>query len=489
MTGVRRPAFRAGLIGLVVLVIGTYFAFSKSVPFRSHYEVNAVFNTANNLKEDAPVRIAGVDVGKVVGIDHPEPGKELAIVKMRITDEGRPVRSDATVKIRPRLLLEGNFFVDMRPGTPQGKELEDGDTLPVSQTRSPVQLGQIFTALQSDTRKHLRTLLDEYASALEGEGADGYRRSIRYWEPAYRNSAIVNEATLGLELHDLSDYIDGAGRFARGLDRNPEQLKSLVTDFNTAAAAFARESGSLERAIAELPRTLRAAQPALAEVNESLPSVRRFARDLRPSVRESNETIDVSLPFVKQARRLVSKAELRGLVADLRPTVPALARLTKRTIPLYRQVRLAASCENEVILPWSSERLEDERFPPTGRVFEEGVKWLPGLAGESRSGDANGQWFRSLTNAGDRTVSVGNDMFAQVSSPILGTNPPKPANGEPPLRPDVPCETQERPDLRSRPGAGHPTVATGLPPKARKRWGRAARATLEMLRDQERRAR
>ena len=81
-----------------------------------------------------------------------------------------------------------------------------------------MQLGQLFTALQADTRKNLQTLLHEYSKALEGEGADGYRRSIPYWEPAYRDSAIVQDATLGVLQHDLSEYIDTSGRVARGLD-------------------------------------------------------------------------------------------------------------------------------------------------------------------------------------------------------------------------------------------------------------------------------
>ena len=66
--------FRAGLLAVAVIAVGTYFAFSKEVPFDSHYEVSAVFHSANNVKQRQPVRIAGVDVGQVVGIEHPEPG-------------------------------------------------------------------------------------------------------------------------------------------------------------------------------------------------------------------------------------------------------------------------------------------------------------------------------------------------------------------------------------------------------------------------------
>jgi phospholipid/cholesterol/gamma-HCH transport system substrate-binding protein len=480
-----RGTYRAGLVALIVIAIATYFAFAKAVPFRSHYEISAVFHTANNVKERQPVRIAGVDVGEVVSIEHPEPGRERAVIRMRISDEGRPIHRDAAVKIRPRWFLEGNWFIELRPGTPQAGELEDGATLAVQQTQTPVQLGQVLTTLQANTRRNLQTLLAEYADALREEGADGYRRSIPHWEPAYRSSAIVQEATRGIREHDLSRYIDYAGRFARGLDRRPERLKSLITDFNIAAGAFAREAGSLEAAIAELPRTLRAAHPALGELNRSFPSFRRFARDLRPSVRETGETIPVSFPFLRQTRLLVSRAELRGLVRDLRPTVPSLARLTVRSRPLYEQLRLSASCENEVLHPWANDRLEDPNFPATGKVYEEAPKPLPGLAGESRNGDANGQWVHVLNGAGDRTISFGNGTFAQAMFPILGTNPPLP-EGRPPLRPDVPCETQQPPDLRTQVGPGEQVVAQGLPdtPKARKRYERAKLRSVRWLRRQ-----
>ena len=473
---------KAGVLALVVIAIGTYFAFAKELPFRSPYELSAVFHSAVNVKERQPVRIAGVDVGEVVAVEHPDPGSQRALIRMEIHDHGLPIHRDAELKIRPRLFLEGNWFLELRPGTPEAGDFESGDTIPIQQTSTPVQLGQVLTALQADTRRNLQTLLREYSSALKGKGADGYRRSIPYWEDAYRGSAIVQEATLGVLEHDLSDYVDAAGRVARGLDRSPAQLKNLITDFNTAARAFAREAGNLEAAIAELPVTLRAAQPALAELNDSLPSLRRFARDLRPGIRESGETIDVALPFLRQARALVSRSELRGLTADLRPTVPPLVRLTRRTPSLLEVLRSSASCENEVLHAWSNDTVPDPNFPASGPVYEEAPKPLPGLSGESRSSDANGQYVHVLVSAGDRTISLGDGQYAQALFPILGTNPPKP-EAHPPMRPDVPCETQEPPDLRTRVGPGEPTVATGLPQTAaaRARYQRAKATALRWV--------
>ena len=54
------------LIGLVI--IGTYLAWTKTIPFQSPYELHAVFKNAANIRKDSPVRIAGVNVGKVESV-------------------------------------------------------------------------------------------------------------------------------------------------------------------------------------------------------------------------------------------------------------------------------------------------------------------------------------------------------------------------------------------------------------------------------------
>src|SRR3954470_9733906 len=323
--------FTIGMIALVVTTIAVYLGFTKTIPFMSHYEVKAAFKSANNLRKAAPVRIAGVEVGKVTKIERARKGDNGALVTMEIQDKGRPLHPDATFKIRPRIFLEGNFFVDITPGT-SSKEVAKDHVFPVNQSAAPVQFDQVLTALQSDTREDLKTLLREYSAALKGRGAKGFNASIKYWKPAYRDSAIVSEALLGEKEHDLSGYINHAGGWAGALDRNGESLKDLITNFRVTAGAFARENTNLEAAIAELPRTLRAAQPALGALNRSFPGLRGFAHDIRPGVENSEETIDVTLPLLKQLRGLVSQPELRGLTSDLRPTVPALAQLTKASV-------------------------------------------------------------------------------------------------------------------------------------------------------------
>jgi virulence factor Mce-like protein len=443
--------FKVGAIVLVVLVAVTYLGFTKSIPFRHHYEIHAVFRTANNVKPNSPVRIAGVNVGKVTGVNHISSDPQAAEVTMRIDKKGLPIHKDATLQVRPRIFLEGNFFVDLHPGSPSAPTLGDGDTIPVNQTSAPVQIDQVLGVLQRDTRKNLQGVLKELSTGLAGQGGAGFNRSIPYWKNAYERGAIASDASLGILQHDLSGYIANAGATAEALDRNDAQLKSLITDFNTTAAALGARDQDLSAAIAELPRTLRAGRPALTALNAAFPPLRRFIRDFRPAVRSSGPALDASVPFAEQLRLAVQPSELRGLVHDLVPTVPALTRLQKATLPLYEQVRAASSCQNNVIQPWAHDKIDDPDFPTDNTVYQESTKPLGGLAGESRSGDANGQWFRVLVAPGNYAYPLGSNFFL-TGQPLKGVNPPPPAQRYPrPYRPDVPCETQQAPDLRSNP--------------------------------------
>ena len=476
---------QVGVVALVVTVAVTYFGFTKALPFRDHFEVSAVLASANNIKPNSAVRIAGVNVGKVVKVQHSERnGGNDAVVTMRLEKKGLALHEDATFAIRPRIFLEGNFFVDISPGSPSAPVTEDGDVFPVNQTKNPVQLDQVLTVLQRSTREDLQSLLKEYGTALDDGGAEAYNRSLEFWEPAYRDTAIVNEATLGLLEHDLSGYVKNAGAVSEALDRDPDALKALITDFNTTAAAFAREGGNLRSAIAELPRTLRAAQPALGRLNDALPALRAFARDLTPGVRSSGPALDASLPFVRQLRGLVSKPELRGLVADLSPTVPSLADLTDKSIPLYREVRRLSSCQAGVLVPWGNDTVGDTVFKPEGKVFEEAPKPFVGLAGESRSQDANGQWISILLTGGTNVVTQAPGVFSSSTSPVLGVQPPMPVK-DIEERTDQPCENQQTPDLRSVPGAPPPQrrVDTSSP-AYQKRYVKARAAAIKWLKEE-----
>jgi virulence factor Mce-like protein len=439
-----------GLVALIIVAVAVFFGFTKTNPFANPYEIKAAFKNVNDLKPRSPVRIAGVNVGKVTKVE-PIKGGSGAIVTMEVKKEGLPIHADAKAKVRPRIFLEGNYFVDVSPGSPSAPTMDDGETIPVQQTAAPVQFGQFLEMLQSDTREDLRTVFREYGKAVE-EGGSGFNRSIKYWEPAFKNSAIANDALRGIEEHDLSNYLRGARRVAEGLDRDPEALKGLITGLAETASAFADEQQNLSETIRELPTTLTAGRRAFAALRTAFPPVRRLAGELLPTVRESGPALDAQLPLVRQLRRLVSPGELQGLVKDLEPTVPALARLNREAVPLQEQTRLAGSCNNNVLHEWNETAVPDPNFPAQGKIYQEASKQFVGLGAESRNFDANGQYVRSFAQTANYASALGDGRFFFTDLPVQGVNPPK-VDRQPPYRTDVPCETQEAPDMRSKPQA------------------------------------
>ena len=480
--------FRAGAIAVVLIALATYFSFSKQNPFASPYELNAVFDNANRLAKRSPVRIAGVDVGKVVEVTPLENGSGLARVKMHIRDEGLPIKRDAELKIRSRLFLEGNYFVDLEPGRPDSPEMPDGGTVPAARTASPVQFGDLLTTLQKDTRQNLQLFLKEYSSSLKGEGARGFNDAVKHWEDAYRNTSQVNDATLGQRRHDLTRVLDGQAKVFGALSEDEEALKDLVTDLNTTVAAFASQEDNLKAAIPELRDVFKVGRPALRSLATAFPEIRGFARDALPGARSSSPTLDAQIPFVRQARRLVAERELGGLSRQLRRTVPFLARLNRRSRRTFAQTRSLARCQNQVLRPFAEEPIPDPDFPYHDRqpFYKESPRAFVGLSGESRTADANSPYFRTLAGSGPTVLAStgeqGERLFGQLDLPINGVRPARPPS-DPVFRPDIPCETQEPPDLNA-PGG---TAGQQVQPNGNRRANPASAKRLRALPEQLRR--
>jgi phospholipid/cholesterol/gamma-HCH transport system substrate-binding protein len=445
--------FKAGLLAIVLIAVLSYFGFTKTNPFAHPYQLKAMVPDAQNLQPKGPVRIAGVEVGKVKKVE-PLPDAAAAEVTMELKDEALPIHRDATVKIRPRIFLEGNYFVDLRPGSPSAPVLGDKKTLPMRQAASSVTLPDILSALQSDVRVNLQTLLREYSKALSGGGAEGFNRAARYFESAYRFTAITNDALLGEEpTRDVRSLLRGSQRTFSALAANPEALQQLVTDLNATAGALAREDVALEASLPALRDTLRVGQPALASLNAALPTLRAFSVEALPGVRSSLPVLNAGIPWLRQGRLLMRRSELRGLSRQLRRATPSLVRLNIQLRPLLRTGRALSSCTNGVLTPFIESRIPSIESGNTNQeVRKQIVRSFVGLSGESRLNDANTPFFHI------QGVNPLNLVGGRIE-PAAPADPHTP----PPHRPDVPCETQEPPNL-SAPG-GPATEFSGRSPR------------------------
>ncbi len=475
-----------GAIAAVILGALTYLAFVKDIPFVGKgYELHATFDNVATLRSDAPVRIAGVDVGEVTSI---ESSGTAAQVTFTVDDQGRPIHEDATIEIRPRLFLEGNFFLDLRPGSPSAPELDSGAEIPMTQTATAVQLDEILAALDSDSRENLQELLEGYGEALtheptaaedadqdpdvQGEtAAESLNDAFRYGVRSTRDTAIVNEAFLGTQPHDLSKLIAAQGDVFAQLVTVEGDLKDLITNFNTTTGALAAESQNLSETIRILAPTLENGEPALRHLSDALPPLRALALDAVPGVRELPGTIEAGLPWLRQTKRLLTDRELGGLARQLKNAAPSLAKTTQTALSLFPELTRASRCVSQVLVPAGDvviDNVPGDYELSTGQPnFNELFYGAVNLAGESQNFDGSGAFVRFQSGGGPVLVSAENpdppppifgfppDLFGHAIAAPLGTRPTY-TTRTPPFRQDVRCFQNPIPNVNGTGGAGLP---------------------------------
>ncbi len=482
-----------GIIVIVLVVIGLYLAFTKTLPWSSNgYTVNATFANAVNISKKAPVRIAGVNVGKVVSVERKG---NASVVEFTVDGDGQPVHSDATAQIRPRIFLEGNFFIDLDPGSPSAPDLDSGDSIPMTRTSTSVQLDEVLTALQKPERANLVALLQGLGTGFTYEptaaddadqdpsvqgltAAEALNKAYNTSGDASRTTAIVNQAFLGTEPGDLSGLLRAGDRVFRVLAEHETQLQGLVSNFNTFTGALADESDSLSDSIRLLSPTLGITRKSLVSLNEALPPVRALAIATKPGIAELPATIAAGRPWLRQAKPLLGKAELGGIAHLLARGTPYTAQATYESIQGLPEISNFNRCVSNNLIPTGNVVLQDQAgssdFTTGQPNYREFFYSLAGVAGETQNFDGNGIYVRFQPGGGPVAVQAPNPsgasggflpadvMYGNTISPPLGTRPA--LNGRSAMRGDVPCFKSQRPNLNGPAAAAGPPSPVAVTP-------------------------
>jgi phospholipid/cholesterol/gamma-HCH transport system substrate-binding protein len=470
------------IVFIVIFTVGPYVAFTGHVPFTSYgYELKATFSNSANIALNSPVRIAGVEVGQVISTSR---DGNATTVTFTVDESGRPIHEDASAAIRPRIFLEGNFFVELDPGSPSAPSMGSGGTIPLSRTSTAVQLDEVLTALQSPVRADLSQLLESYGAALNRKptaaedatqlpevkgksGAEALNGALKYGGNAGRYSAQVTNAFLGTQQEDLSRLVSGAGRTFGAFASNESDLQGLIDNFNVFTGALAAQSTNLSTTIHLLAPTLRTAHASLVSLNRTLPPLRTYAIELTPAVAQLPGLISASKPWLAQVRPLLSSKEGGGvarLLAESTPGLAGAAQAGKETaLPQLNQLGL---CTTKVLVPTGNETIED-RFSTGGPNYREFLYNLVNLAGFAQNYDGNGPYVRTQVGGGSLLVGEPNPKgnpetfsdqinYAHTIVPPIGNQPQ--LGGQPPLKPDVRCDTNPVPNVNGRLGqVGAPT--------------------------------
>jgi virulence factor Mce-like protein len=477
---------KIALIGIVLFLVAIYFIFTKALPFTHHYTIKAVVHNSNLLEPGSPVRIGGVTVGQVDSTGRYRK-TSLAVVTMQVDDDSQEIHSDATIAIRPRLFLEGNFYVQLAPGTPSAPALADGGTIPVAHTTDPVQLDQVLDAFPQSIRTGLQKTLQGLGEAFDTKptkaqdaklsplvrgltGGQALNRTFGTSAAALRDSGTVAQALTGASGTALSEAIAGFAKASTGLERANGQLGPLIDDFDRTMQATASQQQALRETVALIGPTARDANTAFTALDKAFPATERFSDEFSQGLTQLPATIEAAYPWLAQAGPLLSKSELGGLLGDLQPATGALAGLTSHELKFLPQINDFDLCMTNVFIPTGDIVVNDGSLSSGLPNYQEFWYAMTGQAGESQGSDGNGSFLRLWASGGPFSVESGQTNyygeddtgFGSLAAAPDATRPDYP-NKVPPLNRSVPCYKDPIPEVNGPASIG---PADGSAPNA-----------------------
>jgi phospholipid/cholesterol/gamma-HCH transport system substrate-binding protein len=398
------------ILGLVVIaaIVGGYILANQRIYFPSWVPVvgkddfilKGEFSTAQAVTpgQGQTVDIAGVQVGEISNVELKD-GR--ALVTMRIDPKYDEIYTNATMLLRPKTGLK-DMIVELDPGTrgDGAERVRDGYTVPVSQTRPDVNLDEILSVLDSDTRAYLQLLLNTASIGLTGNG-DELAQVFRRFDPLARDAKKATEL-LRTRARHIKRAVTNFGRLTEAFAEDDRKLAGFVDSSQAVLRRFADQGQNIEEFLALLPGTLQTTQTALESTREfadtagpALEALRPFARNLGPALRATRPFLIETTPIIEEQIRPFTVAAT-PVIRQLRPAAQKLAAATPDLVTTF-------SILNEFLNALTYRERGRE-----GYLFY--LTWLGHLANSALSTqDANGALLRSalLVNCGNLTGIAG----------------------------------------------------------------------------------
>jgi phospholipid/cholesterol/gamma-HCH transport system substrate-binding protein len=311
--------------GYVLSHEGLRFPFIQSSPVTYHAE----FSTAQAVTpgQGQTVRVSGVQVGTIGGVTlH----NGIADVTLDVEPKyAGLIRKDATALLRPKTGLK-DMFVELNPGS--GPVAPHGWTIPISNTAPDINLDEVWSSLDSDTRQYLDLLVNGAGVGLQNRGGE-LAQVLERFEPTHRDLARVSQA-VAVRGADLRQLVNSLQRLNTALGAKQSQIVSLVNASSHVFSALASEDSNISRAVADLPGTLRQTTATLAQVQAFAAQLGPAATNLLPAAREI-PAANAALSALAQPSAPIVQNQIRPFVVAARPVVrslrPASINLAKST--------------------------------------------------------------------------------------------------------------------------------------------------------------
>ena len=308
-------AFTLSCFGLLLYL---WLAFGGSVPLKPKgYRFTVAFPQAQQLAQQADVRISGVPVGKVIKISLGRDGRADALIEL----QGRyaPMHDDARAILRQKTLL-GENYVELTPGTRSAPAIPDNGTLPQGQVAASVTLDEILRSFDAPTRAAYETWMQSLADGLGNRGLD-LNQAFGNLNPFTADGQQLL-AILAAQHGAVRALVRNTGTVFDALTQRDQQLRGLIQSAGSTFSQTAASDRQLAAAFRALPTFEARSQTAL----RSLDSFAADASPLLDQLRPAEQQLAPTLVAVRAAA-----PDLEGLLSALGP----LTRASRTGLPAF----------------------------------------------------------------------------------------------------------------------------------------------------------
>ena len=323
-------------LSCIALLMWLWLQFGGPTPLNPQgYRFKASFDEAALLVEQADVRMAGLDVGKVVKKElDEENGRTIATIELE--EPYAPIAADTRVMLRLKALL-GETYIELTPGSPNAKKHEDGALLPGKSEKESVQIDEIIRTFDKPTRRNFQGWIEELALAIE-KGRGEHLNDALGTLPEFVASGADVLQVLDEQEPALRGFVRNSGRTLAAVNRRDGELRQLIVNSNNFFDALASRNEALADTIFVLPTFLE-------ESRVTLNRLRRFSRDTRPLVRDLQPVATDLRPTLRDVGRFAPHLKrlfrnLDPLIDESKRNLPAASRFLRGAEPLFESLHL-----------------------------------------------------------------------------------------------------------------------------------------------------
>jgi virulence factor Mce-like protein len=307
-----------GAITTLIVVVAVFLSYNANngLPFVPTYNIKVELPEAAGLQPSNQVRIAGTRVGLVSSIkphQNPHTGRVTAIAELHLEKKIEPLPAN-TKAIVQSVSTVGLKYLELQKGS-SSQTLKAGHTIPISQTREPVNIEELFNMFNKPTRTAIKINSNNFGDGLAGRGL-GLNNTIAELRPLVIHAipALHNLALPATGLHELWVALD---RVASQSAPVAQQQAEYFTNLDTFFKAWASVAPSIEAANKGGPASLEQAIYSLPHEAPFYENAAEFMHLLRPSA-ESLRTVAPQLghAFSVGARNLAAATALNTKLAE-----------------------------------------------------------------------------------------------------------------------------------------------------------------------------